>query len=126
MSYFNVIFCGHTKHVSRVKLCSAYTTLTYGHGIILMLSANTGTKSTSASAFVGNIVVGPYLLRERLTAQRYRGFLETVLLSMGRGCIFIMAELQHRMWKCLAVVERNLFRKVDFTSRTDFMATSVI
>jgi hypothetical protein len=31
------------------------------------------------AGIVGDIVVGPYLLPDRLTAQRYRDFLETVL-----------------------------------------------
>jgi hypothetical protein len=38
------LFCGQTKHVLRVRVCSTSTTVTSEHGIISMLSA-------SASAF---------------------------------------------------------------------------
>jgi hypothetical protein len=51
MSSFYITFCGQTKRVLRVRVRSASTTVTSGHGIILMLSANVGIKSASASAF---------------------------------------------------------------------------
>jgi hypothetical protein len=48
-----------------------------------MVPVNMGRKSPSESAFgvesSRDIAVGPYLLPERLTAQRYRDILETVL-----------------------------------------------
>jgi hypothetical protein len=43
--------CGEMKHVLRVRVCSSFTAATSGHGMILMLSANVGIKSTSASVF---------------------------------------------------------------------------
>lgn len=52
-----------------------------------MLCMNVGIKSASASTFgpvlLGDIIVGPYLLSDKLTAQQY--FLETVLLGLLEG-----------------------------------------
>jgi hypothetical protein len=50
MSSFYATFCGHMKHVLHVRVCQMYTTVTSGQGIILMLLANVGIKSASASA----------------------------------------------------------------------------
>jgi hypothetical protein len=50
MSSFFRTFCGQTKRVLRLRVCSTSTTVTSGHRIILMQSANVGIKSASASA----------------------------------------------------------------------------
>jgi hypothetical protein len=44
---------------------------------------------------VGDIVVGPYLLPDRLTAQRYRDFLETVLLGLLED---VPLAVRQRLW----------------------------
>jgi hypothetical protein len=51
MRYFYITFGGQMKHISRVRICSASTAVTSGHGIILSQSANVRMKSASASAF---------------------------------------------------------------------------
>jgi hypothetical protein len=51
MCPFYVTFCGQKKHALRVRMCSPYTTVTSGHWVILMLSANVDVKSASVSAF---------------------------------------------------------------------------
>jgi hypothetical protein len=80
--------------------------------------------------------VGPYLLPERLTAQRYRDFLETVLPGLLED---VPLAVKHWLWfqhdgapvlplwgRCQAVVERDISRKVDWTWRTDCMASLVV
>jgi hypothetical protein len=82
---------------------------------------------------VGDVVVGPYLLPDRLTAQRYRDFLETVLpelLEDVRPALRQMLWFQHdrapaHYGKSPAVVERDISSKVDWTWRADCMASSV-
>jgi hypothetical protein len=74
--------------------------------------------------------MGPYLLPDdRPTAQRYHDFLETVLPWLHEG---VPLDVRQRLWfqhdratahyeeRCLAVVECNISRKVDWTSRADF------
>jgi hypothetical protein len=46
------------------------------------------------AGIVGDIVVGPYLLPDRLTAQQYRNFLETVL----PGLLICLYSLFNEIW----------------------------
>jgi hypothetical protein len=75
LALFYVPSCGQIRHVLCVRVCSTSTTVASGHGIILMLSANMGIKSASASVLElessRDMVVCPYSLPDRLTAQRY-------------------------------------------------------
>jgi hypothetical protein len=86
------------------------------------------------AGIVGDIVVGSYLLPDRLTDQRYRDCLETVLPGLTEG---VPLALRQRLWfhddgaPALAlwrwrpaVVEEDISIKVDWTWRTDFMAPS--
>jgi hypothetical protein len=83
---------------------------------------------------VEDIVVGPYLLPDRLTVQRYRGFLGIVLLGLLEDVPLTARQrlrFQHEgnssalQGMCTAMVERDIFRKVDWTSGADCMASSV-
>jgi hypothetical protein len=74
-----ITFCGQTKCVLRVRVCSTPTAVTSGqrdnlHTICCSVSVWTG--------IVGDNVVGPYLASDRLNAQRYRDYLETVVPGM--------------------------------------------
>jgi hypothetical protein len=63
LSLHNILW--KTKHVLRVTVRSVSATVTSGHGIIFILSANVGIRSASTSAFgleLSEIVMGPYLL----------------------------------------------------------------
>jgi hypothetical protein len=55
------------------------------------------------AGIVGDIVMGPYLLPDRLTAQRYRDFLgaglKMCLLLCGRSCGFSTTEIQRTVGK---------------------------
>jgi hypothetical protein len=85
------------------------------------------------AGIVGYVVVGPYLLPDRLTPQRYRDFLETVLsglleyvsLVVRQRLWFHTTELQHSTGKMSSVVERDISRKVYWTCSTDCTAFSV-
>jgi hypothetical protein len=63
--------------------------------------------------------MGPYLLRDRVTAQRYHDLLETVL---PKRCIFsceaeVVVSARRSLsalWGCLAVIERDVSGKVDW------------
>jgi hypothetical protein len=46
----------------------------------------------ACTGIVGAIVVGPYLLRDRLTAVRYRSFLETVLLGLPEDALLVVRQ----------------------------------
>jgi hypothetical protein len=59
-----------------------------------MLSMNMNIKSTSAG-IVKDIVVGTCLLSDRLTAQRYHDFLETVLLGLHED---VSLAVRLRLW----------------------------
>jgi hypothetical protein len=76
-------FCGQMKRVLCERVCSAATTVTFGHGITLMLSKNVGIKSASASVFglatSGTSSWAPICSPDRLTAQRCCDFLGSVL-----------------------------------------------
>jgi hypothetical protein len=71
---FYITFCGQTKHVLSVSVATS-TGDTSGHGITLMLTANVGIKSASTSAFG---LESSRILPDRLTAQLYRDFQESV------------------------------------------------
>jgi len=89
-------FCGQTKCLLRVRLCPASATFTSAHRIIIMLSPNVGIKSASASAFglaSSGTLLGPCLLPDRLNAQRYRDFLETVLPGLLQGVLLAVRQL---------------------------------
>jgi hypothetical protein len=85
------------------------------------------------SKIVGDAVVGLYPLPERLTAQWYRDFLETLYrdcLMMcpwlcGRGCGFSTTEFQCTVGKSPAVVECIVSKKVEQTSRANCMTSLV-
>jgi hypothetical protein len=64
MNFFYITVCGQMTHVLRVRVCSTFTTVTSGHRIILIPSVN--------------IAVNHHLLLDRLEAQRYCDFLETI------------------------------------------------
>jgi hypothetical protein len=49
MSSFHTTICGQTKQVLRLTVCSTSTTVTSGHGVILVLSANGRIKYASKS-----------------------------------------------------------------------------
>jgi hypothetical protein len=83
---------------------------------------------------VGDIVMGPYLLPDRLTAQRYRNFLETSTGLLEDVPLAVRQRLwfQHDgapalpLWgRCPAVVERDISRNVELTWRADCMVSSV-
>jgi hypothetical protein len=54
MSSYYITFCGQTKRVLRVRVCSTSTTVTSRHGIILMLSANVDIKPASTFELVSS------------------------------------------------------------------------
>jgi hypothetical protein len=71
---------------------------------------------------------------DRLTAQIYRDFLRTVLPRLPEDVVFssceaeiIVSALQSSsaQWRCQAVVERDILRKVDRMSRAFCMASYV-
>jgi hypothetical protein len=79
---FFTTFCGQTKRVLREVVFNVLNSHLWarnnphairerGYQVRFSVSVSAG--------IVGNIVVGPYLLPDRLTAQRYHDFLETVL-----------------------------------------------
>jgi hypothetical protein len=136
---FYTTFCGQTKRVLRVRVCSASTTVTSGHGIILMLSANVGIKSTSASAFglvsSGTLSWAPicywtvWLLNDIVIFWKlfYRGCLKMCLYLWGRSCGFSTTELQRTMGKTSGSGWTRHIQegKVDWKWRADCMASSV-
>jgi hypothetical protein len=131
---FYIILCGQTKHVVRVRTCSTSTTVTTGHQIVPMLSADVGTNLASVWAgMVGDLAMNTYPLRARLTVQKIswssgncsRGAAwrcasntEEDAVSVGR----ISSTLQER-WP--AVVEHDISRDVERTSRANWMDLSV-
>jgi hypothetical protein len=112
MSSFYTTFCGRTKLVLRLRVCWTSTTVTFGYGIILILSANVGIKSASASAF-GLVSSG--------TLWAPICYLTGWLL----GDIVIFWSSSALWGRCPAVVERDVSGKVDGTWRADCMASSV-
>jgi hypothetical protein len=133
MSSFCTTFCGQTKRVLHVRVCSTSTTVTSGHGIILMVSANVGILSATASAFglvsSGTLSWAPicywtgWMLNDIVIFWKlfYRGYSSCeaeVVVSARRS--------SSALWgRCPAVVERDISRKVDWTWRADFIASSV-
>jgi hypothetical protein len=111
MSSFYTTFCGQRKRDLRVRVCSTSTAVTSGHGLILMLSANVGIKSASASAFglvsSGSLSWAPicyltcWLLNDIVIFWKlfYQGCLKMCLWLWGRGCGFSTTELQRTMGK---------------------------
>jgi hypothetical protein len=73
-----------TKNGLSARTCSTSTTATAWHGIILMRSAKDQVRfSVSVSAgFVGDLVVGLYLLPDRLTDKRCSDILWIILPGM--------------------------------------------
>jgi hypothetical protein len=62
------------------------------------------------AGIVGDIVVGPYLLPDRLTAQRYRDFLETVLPGLLED---VPLAVRQRLWfQHDGRVDANMLRRV--------------
>jgi hypothetical protein len=83
----------------RASVCSTFITFTSGHGeLVYKVRFSVGVWAR----IVRDIVTDPYVLSDKLTAQRYRGFPETFvpgLLNMylslwGTGCGFSTTELQ--------------------------------
>jgi hypothetical protein len=72
----SIRFCRQTKRIWRVMECSTspHANRERGYQVCISVSARTG--------IVGAIVVGPCLLPDRLTVQRCRAFLESVLLHL--------------------------------------------
>jgi hypothetical protein len=79
------------KHDLYVRVCSTPTTVTSGHGIILMLSMNMSITSASPSV-LGLGSSGPLCY---LTAQQYHDFLETVLLGLLGD---VTLDVRQKMW----------------------------
>ena len=83
------------------------------------------------AAVTEDTVVGPCWLPYRLTAQRHRNFLKTiqrVLLKMyqwGKIRGFSITELLHATGKIPAVIERDIFRKVECTREVKCVTSSV-
>lgn len=66
---FYIPFCRQTKHVLLLRVYSTSTTV----------RDNLASSSASGlSRIIGDAVVGPYPLPEKLTARRYRDFLESI------------------------------------------------
>jgi hypothetical protein len=84
----DMTFCGQTKRVLSVAACSTSTSHLWApdnsHAI-----CECGYQISVWTVTARDIVVGPYLLPGRLTAQRYYCFLETVLpgLLAVRQCL---------------------------------------
>jgi hypothetical protein len=91
----------------------------------------------SVSVWAGideDIVVGPCLLSNRPTAQRYRDFLESVLAGPLEDVLIVVRQ---RLWfrsrrsssalwgRRPAVVEHDISGEMDWTSRADCMASSL-
>jgi hypothetical protein len=107
MSSFYVTFFGQAEYVLCMRVCFTSTVVTTGHGIILMLAVNMGIKYTSSSILgleSSEALVWALLLPNRRTVQQYD------FLIWGR---------------CLAVVECDISRKVDWMSRAYCMASLV-
>jgi hypothetical protein len=88
MNSFYVRFCRHTKHVLRVCVFSVHNSHHWardkphalrerGYEVRFIVSFSAGIER--------GFDLGPYLLPERLTVQRYREFLEIVLLGFLEG-----------------------------------------
>lgn len=125
MSSFYITFCRQRKYILSVRVCSVSTAVTSGHKTILMHECGYEIQF-SISVWVGiirNIVMSPLLLLVRLTAEQYCGFLETVLLGLHgdmllavRPSLWFHYDSSYPLWgRCLAMIECNLLRKVDWT-----------
>jgi hypothetical protein len=83
MSSVYTTLCGQTKHGLRLRVYSTSTAVTFGHRIILTISEELGIKSASALVFgagiVDDVVMGTYLVPDKLSAPWHRDFLRTVL-----------------------------------------------
>jgi hypothetical protein len=90
MSSSYTTFCGQTKRVFRVRVCSTSTTVSSGNGVVLMLSVNVGISVWAG--IVGDIAMGPYRLPDRLTDQRCRNILQTVLPGLLEGVPLAMRQ----------------------------------
>jgi hypothetical protein len=104
MSFFYITFCEQTSHLLCVRMFSTSTRVTSVHGTILNLSANVDIKSSSA-VLASDLVMGPYLICERLTSQRYRDFLEIILR--------VLLGYMSPAGTCPAVVERDIPREAN-------------
>jgi hypothetical protein len=97
MTAFYKIVCGRnrklTQRVTGVRVGSTSITVTSEH----TLPANVGIKSTSALMFgllvIWDIVEGPCLLSETLSAQRYRSVLSTVLLELLEDATLLVRQI---------------------------------
>lgn len=91
MSSLYANFFRYTKRCLCLSVCSHSTRVIFGHNIILTVSANVSIKP-AGFLFSGGIVVGPYLLHEKLDAQQCPDFLETLtpgLLTARRSLWFL-------------------------------------
>jgi hypothetical protein len=85
------------------------------------------------AGIIRDILMGACLLSDSLTAQWYCDFLDTVLPGLLEGMPLAVRQrlwFQHdsssMLWeRCPAMVECNISRKVDWTWRTDCMASLV-
>jgi hypothetical protein len=120
-----------------MRVCSTSTAVTSGHGIILMLSANVGIKSASASAFglvsSGTLSWAPICYLTGWLLNDIVIFWELFYWAACRCASSCFAEVvvsarrsSSALWgRCPAVIERDITRKVDLTWRVDCMASSV-
>jgi hypothetical protein len=98
MCSFYITIRGETEDVLRVRVCSISTTVTSGHGTILMLSANVRITSASACVWIriaGDIFLGLcYMTGSLLNGVVifwelfYRGCLEDAPLDVRRNLWF--------------------------------------
>jgi hypothetical protein len=92
MRSFYILFCGGTKQASRVWDGSASTTVTSRHRITFMLSANMGIKSTLVG-IIADIVVGHYLLPNRVTANYNAIFWKLLYLACLKVCTYLQGRV---------------------------------
>jgi len=134
--------CFYTKfywqHVLHMRVCSVSITITSGHRIIFMLSANVGIKSTSVSAF-GLVSSGTLSWAPSATWQADCSKISWFSWNCSTGAAWKRvssskaddvgsAQRSSRALQgiCLAVVECDISRKVDWTWRAECMASSVV
>jgi hypothetical protein len=106
--------------VLRVRLCSTSTIVTSGHEIMFTLSANMYIRFSVSvwAGIVWDTAVGPCLLCDRLTAQRYHDFLETLLPGLLEDVPLAVRQIlwfQHD--GAPAHYGEDISKKVDWTSR---------
>jgi hypothetical protein len=85
MSYFYTTLCGQVKDVLHMWMCSLSTTFTSGWNnphAIRKRGYEVRFSFSTWAGIDGDTATGPYLLPDRLIAQRHHDFLGTVLSGM--------------------------------------------